>query len=287
MSEKPRDYSSDEEELDLALDYEEEVTNHTQPRRGVHLLPNILTAGTLVAGFYTIIFAIQSEFVYAAWSIFVAMIFDAMDGRVARWTHTQSQFGAAYDNLSDMVAFGIAPAVLMLLWGMGQLAQWAYPATIFYVLCCSIRLARFSTNSDDESPGHYFQGLPSPAAAAFIASIVWAMQSQGFNGTNFSVGVLCAVFLVITAVCMVSKFPYLSFKGFDVKDRVPLVGFLLVAFAISLMLFLPAIALMFLGIIFVLSGPLMWILGIGKTPKKQPQPEALVHNLNQDEPDSS
>ncbi|MBF2755433.1 MAG: phosphatidylcholine/phosphatidylserine synthase [Gammaproteobacteria bacterium AqS3] len=236
-------------------------------RGGVHLLPNILTTGTLFSGFYTITASIQGNFLPAAFAIFFAMAFDATDGRVARWTHTQSEFGQEYDSLSDLVAFGIAPAVMMFTWGLSQLGDWGWLLAAFYVLSTSLRLARFNLGDSSEWPGHYFQGLPSPAAAGLMATTIWAMNSTGFDLGEAFATAITGLLLALSSVAMMSRFPYLSFKGFDVKDKVPIKGLLWTAFGISCLIVLPASILMLLAIIYLFSGPVMWLMGIGREPK--------------------
>jgi CDP-diacylglycerol--serine O-phosphatidyltransferase len=140
------------------------------PQRGIYLLPNLLTTAALFAGFYSIVAAMKGHFESAAIAIFVAMIADGLDGRVARLTHTQSEFGAEYDSLSDMAAFGIAPALVVYSWSLSSLGKLGWLAAFLYAAATALRLARFNTQVSDKE---YFQGLPSPSAAGAIASIIW------------------------------------------------------------------------------------------------------------------
>src|SRR4030065_112729 len=154
-------------------------------RRGIYLLPNLFTTGALFAGFYAIVQAMNNRFEFAAVAIFIAMVLDGLDGRVARLTRTQSEFGAEYDSLSDMVSFGVAPALVMYEWAFRGLGKWGWFAAFIYCAATALRLARFNTNIEvvDKS---YFQGLPSPAAAALVAGFVWVMLDYGINGESVS-----------------------------------------------------------------------------------------------------
>src|SRR3982751_2370241 len=144
-------------------------------RRGIYLLPNLFTTAALVAGFYPIVQAMNGRFEHSAVSIFVAMVLDGLDGRVARLTHTQSEFGAEYDSLSDMVSFGAAPALVIYEWSLKGMDKVGWFAAFVYCACAALRLARFNTNIDVVDK-RFFQGLPSPAAASLIAGLVWAME---------------------------------------------------------------------------------------------------------------
>src|SRR5450755_1394324 len=148
-------------------------------RRGIYLLPNLLTTAALFAGFYAIVQAMNGRFDKAAMAIFVAMVLDSLDGRVARLTHTQSDFGAEYDSLSDMVSFGAAPALIMYEWVLRPLGQWGWFAAFVYCAGAALRLARFNTNIEVVDK-RYFQGLPSPAAAALVAGFIWLMDDLRF-----------------------------------------------------------------------------------------------------------
>lgn len=150
-------------------------------RRGIYLLPNLLTTAALFAGFYAIVQSMNGRYEIAAVAIFIAMVLDGLDGRVARMTHTQSEFGAQYDSLSDMVSFGVAPSILMYEWAFRDLGKWGWFAAFIYCAGGALRLARFNTNIDVIDK-RYFQGLPSPAAAALVAGFVWVMADNRFSG---------------------------------------------------------------------------------------------------------
>ena len=152
--------------------------------RGVYWLPNLLTTGALFAGFYAIVAAIDLKFERAGAAVFIAMIFDGLDGRVARWTHTESAFGKEYDSLSDMVSFGVAPAIVTYQWGVARIAEYGplwrrlgWLVCFFYAAAAALRLARFNSRSATQDK-HYFEGLPSPSAAAIVAALVWLASDQ-------------------------------------------------------------------------------------------------------------
>ena len=156
-----------------------ETDNHSLSARGIYLLPNLFTSGALFAGFYAIVAAMNFKFEPAAIAIFIAMVMDGLDGRVARMTNTTSAFGAEYDSLSDMVSFGVAPAIIMYVWALKPLGKLGWIAAFIYCACAALRLARFNTKLEDPlQDKRYFQGLPSPAAAALLAGFVWVAYQQ-------------------------------------------------------------------------------------------------------------
>ncbi len=230
-------------------------------RRGIYLLPNLLTTGALFAGFYAIVQAMNSKFEYAAVAIFIAMVLDGLDGRVARMTHTQSEFGAEYDSLSDMVSFGVAPSLLMYEWAFRDLGKWGWFAAFIYCVGTALRLARFNTNIETVDKG-YFQGLPSPAAAALIAGFVWVMLDNEFSGRELR---WYAVTLTVFAgLSMVSSVRFYSFKNINMRKSVPFM--VIVMFALFLILissYPPGVLfLLFLG--YALSGYVLWLLDMRK-----------------------
>src|SRR5579862_3353826 len=185
--------------------------NSEKPQqRGIYLLPNLLTTAALFAGFYAIVAAMKGNFETAAIAIFVAMIADSLDGRVARLTHTQTAFGAEYDSLSDMAAFGIAPALVAFSWSLFSLGKLGWLAAFLYTAATALRLARFNTQIIDKN---YFQGLPSPSGAGLLASLVWMGSSYEIEG--HAVAVVVAIMTIIVAGLMVSTTRYHSFKNID------------------------------------------------------------------------
>lgn len=235
----------------------EEVSENGQKvrHRGVYLLPNLFTTAALFAGFYAIIAAMHGNFDSAAIAIFVAMVFDGMDGRVARLTNTSSAFGEQYDSLSDMVSFGLAPALVMFSWSLHDLGKLGWAAAFIYAACAALRLARFNTQIGIVDKKH-FVGLASPAAAAIIASIVWTWH-------NSEVGSLAAIpaalITTLTGLLMVSNFRYSSFKNIDFRGRVPFVVMLLIVFIFAVMLIDQSSVLLAMSVVYGLSAPVIWL----------------------------
>jgi CDP-diacylglycerol--serine O-phosphatidyltransferase len=199
-------------------------------RRGIYLLPNMITTAGMFAGFYAIVAAINGRFEVAAIAIFIAMIMDGIDGRVARLTNTQSEFGVQYDSLSDMVCFGLAPALVMYEWSLRFMTSfgWAklgWLAAFIYAACGALRLARFNATVS-QADKKYFKGLPSPSAAGVLAGFVWVGADLGIAGED--VVYLSFVLTIMAGLLMVSNARYYSFKEFDFKNRVPFTVMLLV-----------------------------------------------------------
>jgi len=247
-------------DLGLPVDEHEEdeltESGHKIRRRGIFLLPNLLTTGALFSGFYAIVHGMNGEFESAAIAIFVAMFFDGLDGRVARLTGTESAFGVQYDSLSDMVSFGVAPALVCFSWALAGLGKFGWAAAFVYVAGAALRLARFNTQvgSVDNS---YFRGLASPAAAALLASLVWSASDLGFTSQDLP-GVVAFGAALLTAgagLLMVSNFRYLSFKKFDLKRRVPFVIILALVLLIGVVTVDPPRVLHLMAFMYALSGP--------------------------------
>lgn len=222
-------------------------------RRGIYLLPNLFTTGALFAGFYAIVAAMQGRYEAAAVAIFVAMVLDGMDGRIARLTNTQSAFGAEYDSLADMVSFGVAPALVVYEWSLQSMGKLGWLAAFLFTAAAALRLARFNTQAAAVDR-NFFQGLASPAAAAVIAALVWLGADHGVDGTTYRHGVLALTVLV--AVLMVSNFRYHSFKGLDLKGRVRFVTVLVIVLGLVLLATHPPQILFALFTLYALSGPL-------------------------------
>ncbi|MDR3159606.1 MAG: CDP-diacylglycerol--serine O-phosphatidyltransferase [Zoogloeaceae bacterium] len=194
-------------------------------RRGIYLLPSLFTTAALFFGFFAIVQAIQGDFEKAASAIFIAMIMDGLDGRVARLTHTQSAFGAEYDSLSDMVCFGVAPALVVYEWALLGIGRPGWIAAFIYCAGAALRLARFNTTLEVMDK-RYFQGLPSPAAAALVVGFVWAMMAQGAPGAETRW--LAAFVTVFAGLSMVSNVRFYSFKDINLKKSVPFVAVLII-----------------------------------------------------------
>ncbi|WP_242523600.1 CDP-diacylglycerol--serine O-phosphatidyltransferase [Microbulbifer salipaludis] len=253
--------SRPDEEIRLPVDehVEEEVSANGKKVRakGVYLLPNLITTGALFSGFYAIIAGMNGNFEAAAIAIFAAMILDGLDGRVARLTDTQSAFGVQYDSLSDMVSFGLAPALVVFSWGLGPLGKLGWAAAFLYAACAALRLARFNTQVDTVDKG-VFIGLASPTAAAIVASMVWAGHDAEIGA---GLGTVAALVTVAAGLLMVSNFHYTSFKKLDFKGRVPFVMMLAIILVFSLVTIDPPRVLLVIAILYTFSGPAIWAWG--------------------------
>jgi CDP-diacylglycerol--serine O-phosphatidyltransferase len=225
--------------------------------RGIYLLPNLFTTGALFAGFYAIISAIGGRYETAAVAIFIAMILDSLDGRVARMTNTQSEFGAQYDSLSDMVSFGVAPALVMYLWAFLPLGRLGLFAAFVHTAGGALRLARFNTQIASADK-RYFQGLPSPAAAAILAGFIALSVDRGYDSS--SLGYIALILTISTGLLMVSNFRYYSFKEIDLKGKVPFVVAIAVMLAIAFIMAQPQTMLFLLFLSYAISGPVFTLI---------------------------
>jgi len=230
-------------------------------RKGIFLLPNLFTTGALFAGFYAIIAAMNGRFEIAAIAIFLAGLLDGLDGRVARLTNTQSAFGAEYDSLSDMVSFGVAPALVIYLWSLVHLrdvslymGKLGWLAAFIYATATALRLARFNTQIG-VADKRYFQGLASPAAAAVVMGAVWFCETYGISGQDVSYAAL--VLTVAAGGLMVSRFSYYSFKDLDLRKRVPFVAVLVVVLVFVSLSIETATVLFGAFFVYMLSGPVL------------------------------
>lgn len=234
-------------------------------QRGIYLLPNLFTSAALFSGFFAIVQAMNGHFELAAIAIFVAMVLDGLDGRVARMTNTQSAFGAEYDSLSDMVSFGVAPALILYVWALKPLGKLGWLAAFTYCACAALRLARFNTKLDDEHQDkRYFQGLPSPGAAALLAGFVWVSYEYGLSGRDVFFGVLQWKWMawgltIFAGLSMVSDLRYYSGKDINLKESVPFFVILGIMLAIVLISYSPPEVLLFVMASYALSGYIMWI----------------------------
>jgi len=247
--------------LDLPEDeHEEEVSEdgRTVRQQGIYLLPNLFTTAALFAGFYAIIAAMRGDFENAAVAIFCAMVLDGLDGRIARLTNTSSKFGAEFDSLADMVSFGVAPALVVFSWALGDLGKFGWSAAFIYVACAALRLARFNTQIDTADK-NYFTGLASPAAAAILASTVWVCHDLGLMGAELprQLSVVVAVLTALAGFLMIANFPYYSFKGIDFRGRVPFVVMIAVVLIFGLITLDPPSILLAGFLAYALSGPVM------------------------------
>lgn len=225
-------------------------------RRGIYLLPNLFTTAALFSGFYAIISAMNGFYDKAAVAIFIAMVLDGLDGRVARMTNTQSAFGAEYDSLSDMVSFGMAPALVAFTWSLQDLGKLGWMAAFVYAAAAALRLARFNTQLA-VADKNFFTGLASPSAAALVAGTVWALTDMGVSGSDVSW--LMAVLVPVAGVLMVSNLKYHSFKGLDLRGKVPFVALLVIVLVFVVVFLDPAKVLLAIFFGYALSGPALYI----------------------------
>ena len=261
-SDKPNIHSIDEHRQDadslLPVDeHIEEVSENGEKVRhkGVYLLPNLFTTGALFGGFFAIIAAMGGHFDHAAWAIFAAQILDGFDGRVARMTHTESAFGVEYDSLSDMVSFGLAPAIVVYSWALQPLGKLGLAASFVFATCAALRLARFNTHAG-EGDTRYFTGLASPPAATLVASGVWL--GSGLEVTP-EISIVTAFLVSFVGILMVSNLKYLSFKGLDKNRRVPFVAMLITVLIFIAVTIDPPLVLFLLAFSYTLTGPLYWV----------------------------
>lgn len=231
--------------------------------RGIYLLPNLFTTAALFAGFFAVIVAMQGDFQSAAIGILVAMILDGLDGRVARLTNTATDFGKEYDSMSDMVSFGLAPGLVVYQWAaqmmVGMHPAWSrigWLAAFFYTVAAALRLARFNSHTDTTN-GHYFQGLPSPSAAGLVGSSLWLVNDLGLQGHL----VLAAAFslTIFAGACMVSNFPYRSFKDYNLVNKVGFRHLLLIPLLFIVIAADPPLLLTCIFAVYALSGPLLYV----------------------------
>lgn len=227
-------------------------------RKGIYILPNLFTLAALFGGFYSIVMAMNGRFDMAAVGVFIAMVLDSLDGRVARMTNTQSAFGEQMDSLSDMVSFGAAPALISYEWALKDLGRWGWIAAFVYCACAALRLARFNVNTGVVDK-RYFQGLPSPAAAALVAGFIWLLTEAGIPGRNgllFNIQVPWIMFglALYAGLSMVTNAPFYSFKDLKMKKSVPFAVIVLIALAIAVINIHPPTVLFLLFVIYGFSG---------------------------------
>ncbi|MDH5426224.1 MAG: CDP-diacylglycerol--serine O-phosphatidyltransferase [Gammaproteobacteria bacterium] len=254
----------------------------TKRRKGIYLLPNLITTAGLFGGFYGIVAAMNGRFEHAAIAIFIAMILDGLDGRVARLTNTQTAFGAEFDSLADMVSFGVAPALIMYTWSLSSMTelgwQWGkvgWMVVFIYTAGAALRLARFNTQVGIADK-RYFMGLPSPAAAACVVGFVWVCVDQDYAGKDMIIP--AAVITLLAGLLMVSNFLFSSFKEVDFKHKVPFTVLLVAVLVLMFASFDPP-KVLFAGFVFyMLSGPLLSVARKFKSPKKTKPAKATQEN---------
>ncbi len=247
-----RDAFDEDPSLDPGLpDPGEDLPRGGRRRRGIYLLPNSFTAAALFAGFYAVVMAMGHHYERSATAIFAAMVLDSLDGRVARLTHTQSEFGAHFDSLADMVSFGAAPALVMYQWSLHSLGKLGWLAAFVYCAGAALRLARFNTNIGvvDKS---YFQGLPSPAAAGLVGGFLWVLSDAQVRGADIAWGAFAVT--AFAGMSMVTNVPFYSFKAVSLRRSVPFITLFLIVLLIGLIAYRPPAVLFGLFFLYALSG---------------------------------
>ena len=253
-------------------------------RKGIYILPNLFTLAALFGGFYAIVMAMNASFDQAALGVFAAMVLDSLDGRVARMTNTQSAFGEQMDSLSDMVSFGAAPALIAYEWSLKGLGRWGWIAAFVYCACAALRLARFNVNTGVVDK-RWFQGLPSPAAAALVAGFIWLVTEWGKRGgdvlflTWTQITWVTFAFTLYAGLSMVTNAPFYSFKDVQMKRSVPFAVIVLIALGIAVINIHPPTVLFSLFVIYGLSGYVVY--GWRKAKGQQ----VSVISISTDEPD--
>jgi CDP-diacylglycerol---serine O-phosphatidyltransferase len=227
-------------------------------RKGIYILPNLFTLAALFGGFYAIVMAMNGRFEQASIGIFCAMVLDSLDGRVARMTNTQSTFGEQMDSLSDMVSFGAAPALIVYEWGLTRLGKLGWIAAFVYCACAALRLARFNTNLS-AADKRFFQGLPSPAAAALVIGFIWLMDDQGYLGGRNAQQALwlswtAFTFTLFAGLTMVTNVPFYSFKDVSFKNSVPFIVIVAIALMMALVTYHPPLVMFAIFCVYGISG---------------------------------
>lgn len=250
---------------DYNPDHREPTQDGRLRRRGIYILPNLFTTAALFAGFYAIVQAMNGHFEQSAVAIFIAMVMDGLDGRVARLTHTQSAFGAEYDSLSDMVSFGVAPALIVYVWALKDMGKWGWIASFIYCAGAALRLARFNTQHEVADKG-FFQGLPSPAAAALLAGLVWVMNEYHIPGAD--IHWLVWGVTLFAGLTMVSNLRYYSGKDINLRKSVPFVSILLIVLTFILVSSDPPRVLFSVFVLYALSAYVDWLWGVVRKRRK-------------------
>ncbi len=241
-------------------------------KRGVYLLPNILTTANLFCGFYSILASMQGDFSLAAMVIIYAAVLDSLDGRIARMTNTMSKFGAEYDSLADLIAFGVAPAILAYSWALSGYGKWGWLVAFLFVVCGALRLARFNIQIGIIE-SKLFNGLPIPGAASVIATGIMLYFYVGLTGKFHDFSLLIAT--IILALLMVSNVKYYSFKNLNFFSRKPFMSFVLIVIIMIIVAAEPQITLFVCAVGYACSGPMWWLLRYLKTMAKNKTDECL------------
>ena len=244
--------------------YRNRVVRQKERRSGIYLLPNLLTTSSLFAAFYSIIASVKLQYEAAVIAIFIGMIADSLDGRIARMTNTQSMFGAEYDSLSDMVTFGVAPALLLYSWSLQYWGKFGWLVAFVYTAAVALRLARFNTQLETADK-RFSQGLPCPPAAAVVCSFVWLCTQNSWS--HLFISVITVFFSLTTAILMVSNIRYYSFKDLDFRGKVPFLYVLLIVIGFVAIALNPSTVLFFGALVYALSGPLQTLISLQRVRK--------------------
>lgn len=242
----------------LPIDEHEEIVDEGGKqirRRGIFLLPNLLTLGALFSGFYAIIAGMSGNFNEAGWAIFIAAVFDGLDGRIARLTNTQSAFGAQFDSLSDMVSFGMAPALIMFSWALAPLGRVGWAASFIYMSCAALRLARFNVQLGSVDK-RFFMGLQSPLAAGLVTFVPWVASKYALEMSPL-IAYLAAMLTVFAGLLMISNYKYFSFKELHFKGTVPYMVFIFTVVLLVVVAQNPHEVLLTMCVVYALSGPVI------------------------------
>ena len=249
------------EDLGDGIDFEVEELHVDKPRKrskGIYLLPNAFTTAALFCGFFAIVNAMNHQFEIAAIAIFASLVLDGMDGRVARMTNTQSAFGEQYDSLADMVSFGVAPALVAYEWALKDLGKWGWLAAFIYCAGAALRLARFNINTTVVDK-KFFQGLPSPAAAALLAGFIWLADDNKLPVKDYAIPWVTFFITVYAGLTMVSNGHFYSGKALDVRYRVPFWVMVLLILGFVLISSNPPVTLFALFVVYSVSGYVIWV----------------------------
>lgn len=226
-----------------------------RPSKHIYVLPNLITSAGLFAGFYAIMQARLGNFEAACLAIYVAMIMDILDGRLARLTNTTSEFGSEYDSLADMVSFGVAPALVLYDFALAELGRFGSLVAFVYIACAALRLARFNVAKVEDK--RFFIGVPSPGAAAMIASVVWVCIDYGISPEG--INAFFAILIAALGLLMVSNIKFRSFKDFDFKDKMPFVGMIIIVLAMAMIYLSPPLAFLIIGLVYIVGGSALYL----------------------------
>lgn len=229
--------------------------------RGIYLLPNLFTTTSIFCGFYSIVSSVNLQFEAAAIAIIIAVILDGLDGPIARLTNTETDFGVQYDSLADMVSFGVAPALMVYQWTLSGIGKVGWLAAFFYTAATALRLARFNIQSS-HSDREFSQGLPSPAPAGFLASFIWLVDAQGYTGL-ISLNIVTLLLILLSGLLMVSNIRYYKLN-IELRGRIPFFKIILLVLFFMLIAVKPPLMLSFIGITYIISGPLASLIALQK-----------------------